>query len=262
MKLKVLLLIGVGVSDFETSARHYTSSKRGNTQVQQMRAVEELLQELIRHSDAWPFLKPVDKKLVPSSWLSLLFLVCWSDLTRKFVWVNAKLSLDRCWFRLRSGSGRRGELYLTLHRHHQSDSCIKMGNDKSCFNVSLIAKAGNQNWCCLLPSPYCLATLAQPDQDGPCIQAFLLVQGREEGGRSTARFQLYVVNFLCNSSKGRAGARKGKEGEKQIVPIFCSRPLAEAAFSPLKEVTFQGCLYFTPWWNNFVAAAFFHPTPK
>ena len=76
MKLKVLLLIGVGVSDFETSARHYTSSKRGNTQVQQMWAVEELLQELIRHSDAWPFRKPVDKKLVPSSWLSLLFLVC------------------------------------------------------------------------------------------------------------------------------------------------------------------------------------------
>ena len=69
------LLIGIGVSDFETSARHYTSSKRGNTQVQQMRAVEELLQELIRHSDAWPFLKPVDKKLVPGSWLSLLFLV-------------------------------------------------------------------------------------------------------------------------------------------------------------------------------------------
>ncbi|KAK7504212.1 hypothetical protein BaRGS_00004516 [Batillaria attramentaria] len=52
-------------SDFETSARHYTSSTRGNTTVQQMKLCEDLLQELIRHQDAWPFLKPVDKKLVP-----------------------------------------------------------------------------------------------------------------------------------------------------------------------------------------------------
>lgn len=52
-------------SDFETSARHYTSSTRGNTTVQQMKLCEDLLQELIRHQEAWPFLKPVDKKLVP-----------------------------------------------------------------------------------------------------------------------------------------------------------------------------------------------------
>ena len=65
------MLVGGHVLDFETSAGHYTSSKRGNTQVQQMRAVEELLQELIRHSDAWPFLKPVDKKLVGSLQSSL-----------------------------------------------------------------------------------------------------------------------------------------------------------------------------------------------
>ncbi|XP_076442628.1 LOW QUALITY PROTEIN: bromodomain adjacent to zinc finger domain protein 1A-like [Babylonia areolata] len=51
--------------EFEISARQYTSSKRGNSQVQQMRAAEDLLQELIRHNDAWPFLSPVDKKLVP-----------------------------------------------------------------------------------------------------------------------------------------------------------------------------------------------------
>ena len=59
---------GLGVADFEISARQYTSSKRGNTQVQQMKAVEELLQELIRHDDAWPFLAPVDKKLVGCQW--------------------------------------------------------------------------------------------------------------------------------------------------------------------------------------------------
>ena len=31
-------------------------------------------------------------------------------------------------------------MYLSLHCHHQNDSCIKMGCDKSQFNVSLIVK--------------------------------------------------------------------------------------------------------------------------
>ena len=36
------------------------------------------------------------------------------------------------------GGGGRRRLYLTLHCHHQSDSCIKMGSDESRFNVSLM----------------------------------------------------------------------------------------------------------------------------
>ena len=28
-------------------------------------------------------------------------------------------------------------IYLSLHCHHQNDSCIKMGGDKSHFNVSV-----------------------------------------------------------------------------------------------------------------------------
>ena len=33
--------------------------------------------------------------------------------------------------------GGRGEIiYLSLHCHHQNDSCIKMGSDESHFNVS------------------------------------------------------------------------------------------------------------------------------
>ena len=31
-------------------------------------------------------------------------------------------------------------MYLSLHCHHQNDSCIKMGSDESHFNVSLIAR--------------------------------------------------------------------------------------------------------------------------
>ena len=32
--------------------------------------------------------------------------------------------------------GRREIIYLSLHCHHQNDSCIKMGRDESHFNVS------------------------------------------------------------------------------------------------------------------------------
>ena len=33
--------------------------------------------------------------------------------------------------------GKREIIYLSLHCHHQNDSCIKMGSDESHFNVSL-----------------------------------------------------------------------------------------------------------------------------
>ena len=36
--------------------------------------------------------------------------------------------------------GQRETIYLSLHCHHQNDSCIKMGSDESHFNVSLIVR--------------------------------------------------------------------------------------------------------------------------
>ena len=33
--------------------------------------------------------------------------------------------------------GKREIIYLSLHCHHQNDSCIKMGSDESYFNVSV-----------------------------------------------------------------------------------------------------------------------------
>ena len=39
------------------------------------------------------------------------------------------------------GGGRGRLLYLSLHCHHQNDSCIKIGSGESHFNVSLIARA-------------------------------------------------------------------------------------------------------------------------
>ena len=36
--------------------------------------------------------------------------------------------------------GEREITYLSLHCHHQNDSCIKMGSDESHFNVSLIVR--------------------------------------------------------------------------------------------------------------------------
>ena len=38
------------------------------------------------------------------------------------------------------GVGGRSLLYLSLHCHHQNDSCIKMGSDESHFNISLIGR--------------------------------------------------------------------------------------------------------------------------
>ena len=34
---------------------------------------------------------------------------------------------------------KREIIYLSLHCHHQNDSCIKIGSDESHFNVSLTA---------------------------------------------------------------------------------------------------------------------------
>ena len=36
--------------------------------------------------------------------------------------------------------GKREIIYLSLHCQHQNDACIKMGSDKSHFNVSLTAR--------------------------------------------------------------------------------------------------------------------------
>ena len=36
--------------------------------------------------------------------------------------------------------GERETIYLSLHCHHHSDPCIKMGIDESQFNVSLIIR--------------------------------------------------------------------------------------------------------------------------
>ena len=38
------------------------------------------------------------------------------------------------------GGGRGRLLYLSIHCHHQNDSCIKRGSDESHFNVSLIVR--------------------------------------------------------------------------------------------------------------------------
>ena len=35
------------------------------------------------------------------------------------------------------GGGEREIIYPSLHCHHQNDFCIKMGSDKSHFNVSV-----------------------------------------------------------------------------------------------------------------------------
>ena len=38
------------------------------------------------------------------------------------------------------GGGKREIIYLSLHCHHQNDSCVKVGSDENHFNVSLIVR--------------------------------------------------------------------------------------------------------------------------
>ena len=58
---------------------------------------------------------------------------------------NAELSPKTHWRGPRSqkveGNRETMSLYVTLHCHHQNDSCIKIGSDESHFNVSLIVRA-------------------------------------------------------------------------------------------------------------------------
>ena len=43
------------------------------------------------------------------------------------------------------GEGGREIIYLSLHCHHQNDSCIKMGSDESHFNVSVGSEGQSHN---------------------------------------------------------------------------------------------------------------------
>ena len=46
--------------------------------------------------------------------------------------------------------GKREIIYLSLHCHHQNDSCIKMSSDESHFNVSLIVRGqGHKTVSCI-----------------------------------------------------------------------------------------------------------------
>lgn len=45
--------------------KHYVSSSRGNSKVQSLKVVQDIVNDLVKHEDSWPFLKPVNKKLVP-----------------------------------------------------------------------------------------------------------------------------------------------------------------------------------------------------
>ena len=40
--------------------------------------------------------------------------------------------------------GKREIIYLSLHCHHQNDSCIKMGSDESPFNPSLVVRVNQK----------------------------------------------------------------------------------------------------------------------
>ena len=69
--------------------------------------------------------------------------------------INESQASKQTWFIRDRGKGlwrwgKREITYLSLHCHHQNDSCIKMGSNESRFNVSLTGEAKSQdsvhNW--------------------------------------------------------------------------------------------------------------------
>ena len=82
----------------------------------------------------------------------------------------------------RSGGWERKILYPSLHRHHQNDSCIKMGSAYSHLNVSLtvrdiVAKLCPQTTIVLKtkesrsgiePKPFCLTARIKPAKSNYC----------------------------------------------------------------------------------------------
>lgn len=42
--------------------KHYASSSRGSTKVLQLKLIEDIVLGLMEEEDAWPFLRPVNKK--------------------------------------------------------------------------------------------------------------------------------------------------------------------------------------------------------
>ena len=55
-----------------------------------------------------------------------------------------------------------GSLYLSLHRHHQNDSCIKTGSDEKHFDVSLIVRDKVTRQC---PQTTTFEEKGEPKQD-------------------------------------------------------------------------------------------------
>lgn len=46
--------------------KHYVSSSRGNSKVQQLKYLEDIVLGLMEEEEAWPFLRPVNKRDVSS----------------------------------------------------------------------------------------------------------------------------------------------------------------------------------------------------
>ena len=57
--------------------------------------------------------------------------------------------------------GEREIIYLSLHCHHQNDSCIKMGSDESHFKVALIVRNKVTKQC---PQTTTVEVIGEPKQ--------------------------------------------------------------------------------------------------
>ena len=101
-------------------------------------------------------------------------------------------------------------IYLSLHCHHQNDSCIKMGSNKSHFNVSLIVRDKVTRLCPLTttflkrkesrsgiePRPLCFKPAHKPFCRPP------LVIRRDKSGKGAGCGLVSVPLFSVNVNPG------------------------------------------------------------
>ena len=76
-----------------------------------------------------------EKQAGKAAVLTLSIAMSSSGLLGWLILFRAELSPKKYWRGEIPGGGGRGRLYLLLHCHHPNESCSKMGNDESHFNI-------------------------------------------------------------------------------------------------------------------------------
>ena len=132
---------------------------------------------------------------------------------------------------------KREIIYLSLHCHHQNDSCIKMGSDESHLNVSVGSDGQSRKTVStnhnlmntVLLNLLCVWTFKL----GSYFNFLLLLtdpECRPNHHRRQVILALYTINFTHSSHAGRI---KLKRFDFSVAPVLDIAPLTSVLFASL-----------------------------